>query len=129
MDAVFDLIKQAIRQYYTEQDWLIIQLKNSWTREGEYRVSFRDMLQLNEYATIEIIKYLKDPVVQVYVGASYNPKKRPIWLSTDITPDSHLSVIKHKIHDLLDKVNYEVAKIRMDYITIVAKDVTNQLSN
>jgi len=41
------LIKRAIEEYYTPNEWLIMMLKNSWTSEGNKRISYRDMLKLN----------------------------------------------------------------------------------
>lgn len=124
------LIKRAIEEYYTPNEWLMILLKNSWASEGNKRISYRDMLKLNDYATIEINRYFGQPHLQVYIGVSQSPTKRPNWIHLDIDAEVEhdYTVVKTLIHNLLDKVNYEVLNIRNDYITVVAHDVTNQLS-
>ena len=121
------LIKRAIQEYYTEQEWLIIMLKSSWASEGNPRISYRDMLRLNEYATIEITKYQKDPIVKVYIGVSTDHLKRPKWLSVEIDPNAEYTLIKTIVHNLLDKVNYELVTLRNDYVTVDAIDVSAQL--
>ena len=121
------LIKRAIQEYYTEHEWLLIMLKNSWTSEGNPRISYRDMLKLNEYATIEITKYQKDPILQCSIGVSTNHLKRPKWISVEIDPTAEYNIIRMLVHNLLDKVNYEILQIRNDYITVTAIDVSNQI--
>ena len=123
------LIKRAIQEYYTPNEWLLILLKNSWESEGNKRINYRDTLVLNEYVTIEINRYLMQPYIQVYIGVSEKHAKRPKWLSVEIDKEveHNYTVIKTLVHNLLDKTNYEVQTIRNDYITVDAPDVSNQL--
>lgn len=112
-------IKLAIQQYYSDREWLVICLKNSWATEGSLASNHRYQLQLNQYATVEITRYGHDSaVVYVYVGVSSRPFRRPEWIDCEIHKDMSYPELRKRVWAVLKQSNQAVDKIRQDYITV-----------
>ena len=105
------LIKQAISESYTEQQWLLIMLRQPWHQEGYGHVE-RESLQLNQYTRIEITSYYSfKPTtihnVAVLLKSSTSLRPRTISCVIDCNQDYKTHIVK-EITNLLEKARCEL---------------------
>lgn len=126
-------IKRAIQECYTHEQWLLLMLRQQWLTEEYAGHNERTTLHLNEWATLELLRYDNATMVQVYIGVSSQRYKRPTWLNCVISTDAPYESIRDKIRSLLNDAQLELFKLHRGSnrtVTLTNSevyDVSNQL--
>ena len=106
-------IKQAIGEYYTSEQWLIIMLKQQWLVEG-FSHTQRESLQLNDYMRVEITAYLsvnKSTIRQVYIELKSPRSLRPVPISCAVDIAQPYEQISKQVHNLIKQARSELFQL------------------
>ena len=88
-------IKQAIRDYYTEHQWLLLMLQQQWLTLAYAGQDERTTLHLNETTTVDLYRYDDSTVIQVHMGQGAECVTRVI--ARDATDQA----VRADVHSLL----------------------------
>lgn len=122
-----DLIKRAIQDHYSEDQWFWLVLKNPW-RITEYSYVQRESIQLNKYTQLDITSYYSfkpTTIHQVYIllygPKSNKPKSLSCVIDTDKDYDTH---IRREIDSILKQARIELYELYRGMTTINYSDLT-----